>query len=364
MLTPVPHRLAAAALGGSVGTPARGLEGELVRFESLEALRAADRTTVEGRIVFVDRVMERARDGHGYGDAIGVRIHAASEAARLGAIAVLIRSIGTDSTRFPHTGVMHYADDAPQIPVAAIANADADVLARTIGSGTPVRVRMSLGCRDAGEAESANVIAEVPGSDHASEIVLLGAHLDSWDLGRGAIDDGAGVAIILEVARRLSTATPPPRRTIRIVLFANEENGGAGAEAYVAAHRDELASHVVAFEADFGDGRAWAIRTPDAPARSDGWARVARLLEPLEVAWDAGVPDGGADIGDMHELGVPALEVLQDGSRYFDIHHTPNDVMTEVDRESLDDAMRAYLVVAYAAALDVEGIMRPPASAE
>lgn len=361
VVSPVPHRLAMAALGGSVGTPARGIEAELVRFESLDALRAADRTAIEGRIVFVDQVMERSRDGHGYGDAIGVRIHAASESATRGALAVLIRSIGTDATRFPHTGVMRYADDAPRIPAAAIANADADFLGRTMAAGTPVRVHLTLGCRDAGEAQSANVIAEVPGTDRASEIVLLGAHLDSWDLGRGAIDDGAGVGIIVEVARRLATASVRPRRTIRIVLYANEENGGAGAEAYVVAHAAELPQHVVAFEADFGDGRVWGLRSPDAPARSEAWTRVAELLEPLEVAWDLGVPEGGADIEDLHEVGVPALELLQDGSRYFDLHHTANDVMTEVDRASLDDAMRAYLVVAYAAALDVDGITRTAA---
>lgn len=354
MIAPVPHRFAAAALGGSIGTPRRGIEADVVRVESLDALRALDRAAVAGRIVFVDRAMVRARDGHGYGEAVVVRRDAASEAARLGAVAALIRSIGTDGERAPHTGAMRYADDAPRIPVAAISNPDADVLARAAARGA-VRVRIALDCGDAGEARSANVIGEVPGEGAGEEIVLLGAHLDSWDLGRGAIDDGAGVAIVLEAARRIATAAVRPRRTVRVVLFANEENGLAGARAYAAAHEGELARHVLALEADFGDGRAWGLRTPD---RSESWARIASLLAPMGVEWQEEAPHGGADLGPIEERGVPVADVMQDGTRYFDLHHTPNDVLTVVDRESLDHAMRAVLAVAYAATLDVEGLAR------
>jgi hypothetical protein len=365
VVAPVPHALAAAALGGSIGTPDGGIEADVVRVESLEALAALPRADVEGRIVFVDREMKRTRDGSGYGAAVPVRGGAASAAARQGAVAVVIRSIGTDATRFPHTGGMRYADDAPRIPAAAVANADADVLARWAAAGTPIRLRLELGCRDGGEARSANVIGEVPGTDRPGEIVLLGAHLDAWDLGRGAIDDGAGIGIIVEAARQIAASPVRPRRTIRVVMFANEENGLAGARAYAAEHAAELARHVVALEADFGDGRAWGLRTPDAPERSEVWARVARLLEPLGVAWLAGEAHGGADLGPMHEQGrVPLADVAQDGTRYFDIHHTPNDVLTIVDRDSLDHAMRAMLAVAYAAALDVDGITRAPAGAE
>lgn len=356
MISPVPHRLAAAALGGSVGTPAEGIEAEIVRVDSLDALRALPPEQAAGHIVFVDARMERSRDGHGYGQGVVVRIASASIAAERGALAVLIRSVGTDSTRFAHTGVMRYDEAQPRIPIAAISNADADVVARTIARGENVRVRMQLGCHVSPDAESANVIGEVVGSDHASEIVLLGAHLDSWDLGRGAVDDGAGVGIVLEAARQIAQSPTPPRRTVRVVLFANEENGGAGADAYAAAHASELGAHVIAMEADFGDGRAWALRTPD---RSEPWARVASLLEPMEIVWDEDAPHGGADIGAMHEAGgVPPVDVEQDGTRYFDLHHTANDVMTEVDRDSLDHAMRAVMTVAYAAALDVEGITR------
>lgn len=361
VISPVPHRLAAAALGGSVGTPAGGIEASVVRVASLDELATLPRDQVEGRIVFVDQIMSRSRDGSGYGEAIMVRIRSASAAAELGAVAVLIRSIGTDSTRFAHTGVMRYAEGVAQIPAAAISNPDADTLARWIAAGMPVQIRVQLGCRDAGEAQSANVVGDVLGTDAPEEIVLLGAHLDSWDLGRGAIDDGAGVGIMMEVARQIATAPTRPRRTIRVVLFANEENGGAGSRAYAAAHADELDRHVLAMEADFGDGRGYGVHTPEPIAGSPSWARVVRLLEPLGVAYDEGEAEGGADLEAIHEEGgVPLADVMQDGSRYFDIHHTANDVMSSVDRESLDHAMRAVLTVAYAVALDPE-IVRPVA---
>jgi len=363
VLSPAPHRLAAAALGGSVGTPAGGIDAEVVRVTSLDALRALSPEQARGRIVFVDQPMERRRDGSGYGTAVVVRGRSASIASGLGAVAVLIRSIGTDATRFPHTGAMRYEGDAPHIPAAALSNPDADVLGRWLEAGTAVRMHLELGCRDAGEAQSANVIGEVLGSDHPEEIVILGAHLDSWDLGRGAIDDGAGVAIIMEAARLMASAPVRPRRTIRVVLFANEENGLAGARAYAAAHAQER--HVLGIEADFGDGRAWALRTPDVAGRTDPsaptapWARILRLLGPLEVAWQPDEPHGGADLGPLHEAGMPVADVMQDGTRYFDLHHTANDVLSQVDRDSLDHAMRAVLAVAYAASLDVEGIVRP-----
>ncbi|MFO0683841.1 MAG: M20/M25/M40 family metallo-hydrolase [Sandaracinus sp.] len=359
MTSPVPHRLAGAALGGSVGTPEGGIEALVVRVASLDELRALPREQAEGHIVFVDARMERARDGHGYGQGVRVRIQSASIAAERGALAVVIRSVGTDDTRFAHTGVMHYEDGVARIPAAAISNADADVLARTLAAGQDVRLRLSLGCHELPDAQSANVIGEVPGTDRASEVVLLGAHLDSWDLGRGAVDDGAGVAIVMEAARQILVSPTRPRRTVRVVLFANEENGGAGAHAYAEAHASELGAHVAALEADFGDGAAWGLRTPDAPERTEAWQRVASLLAPMGVEWTAEEPHGGADIGPMHEAGgVPAVDVEQDGTRYFDLHHTANDVLTEIDRSSLDHAMRAVLTVAYAAALDVDGIHR------
>ncbi len=352
VLAPVPHDLPVAALGGSVGTPPAGIEADVLRVASLEALAALDGATVEGRIVFVDQIMERARDGHGYGDGVGVRWGAASAAGALGASAVIIRSVGTDASRFPHTGVMHYEEEGPRIPAAAISNADADVLARWIAAGQSVRLNLRLDCSEAGPASSANVVGEVVGSEHPDEIILLGAHLDSWDLGRGAVDDGAGVAIVLEAARQLAASETPPSRTVRVVLFANEENGGAGASAYRLAHGSELHQHRLALEADFGDGAVYAIRTPVDPATSVAWARLMVALEPLSVTRDDGEPHGGADIGDLADSGVPLMDLRQDGTRYFDLHHTANDVLTEVDPESLRQAAQAATIVASWASRD------------
>jgi hypothetical protein len=230
-------------------------------------------------------------------------------------------------------------------------------------SGETVRLHLELGAHDGGEAQSANVIGEIPGTDRAEEIVLLGAHLDSWDLGRGAVDDGAGCAIVMEAGRWIREASTRPRRTVRVVLFANEENGLAGARAYAAAHHEE--PHALGIEADFGDGRAWALRTPDLADRPDPaaisarWDPLARLLAPMGVVWQPDEPHGGADLGPMHApppegAAMPVVDVVQDGTHYFDLHHTANDVLTEVDRASLDHAMRAVLAVAYAASLDVE----------
>jgi hypothetical protein len=352
VIAPVPHDLPVAALGGSVGTPSEGIEGEVVRVESLEALGALAREAVEGRIVFVDQRMERARDGHGYGDGVGVRWGAASAAGVLGASAVIIRSVGTDESRFPHTGLMHYEDDGPRIPAAAISNADADVLTRWIAAGQTVRLGLRLDCTESGPAASANVVGEVVGTEHPDEIILLGAHLDSWDLGRGAVDDGAGVAIVMEAARQLLVSETPPTRTVRVVLFANEENGGAGAAAYLLAHGSELHRHRLAFEMDFGDGAVYGLRTPADPATSQAWGRLMTLLDPLSVTRDEGDPHGGADVGDLGEAGVPLLDLRQDGTRYFDLHHTANDVLTEVDRESLRQAAQVATVVASWASRD------------
>jgi hypothetical protein len=364
VLSPVPHRLAAAALGGSVGTPAGGLEGELVRVTSLEALRALSPEAARGRIVFVDQRMARAQDGHGYGETVPVRGQSASIAAGLGAIAVIIRSVGTDATRFPHTGAMRYAEGVPQIPAAAVSNPDADVLARWIEAGERVRVHLELGAHDGGEAQSANVIGEVPGSDHPEEIVLLGAHLDSWDLGRGAVDDGAGCAIVLEAARWMATAEPRPRRTVRVVLFANEGErprrrarvrGGAPRGATRAGPRGGLrrrprvgAAHTRSRGSPRSVGDLGALGPDRAPC-SRRWAwcgsRASRTAAPTSARCTRPLPRVSR---------CPSPTWCRT-ARATSICTTPrNDVLTEVDRDSLDHAMRALLAVAYAASLDVE----------
>lgn len=334
--------LAVAALGGSVATPPEGIEAEVVEVTSLEALEALPEASARGRIVYVHGVMRRTRDGAGYGDAVPVRGRSASIAARKGALAVIVRSVGTDRTRAPHTGQLRYDDAAPRIPAAALSTADGDSLHRLIAmGGDPARVRLTLGCRTLPDSDSANVVGEVPGSDLAREVVLLGAHLDSWDLGTGALDDGAGVAIVLSTAKRLMTERPP-RRTVRVVLFANEENGLAGARAYAAQHRDELAQHVVALEADAGDGRVFAARYAGAEEGRAAFHRVAEHLASMGVRERDERAHGGADLSPLIPAGVPRVDLSQDMSRYFDVHHTANDTPAMLDERAIDQAVAVW----------------------
>ena len=214
-----------AALGNSVPTPAEGLEAEVAWYPDLAALQADTSGRPRGRIVFIDQKTERTRDGSGYGRAVAARFAGAVEAARQGAVALGIRSIGTDRHRVAHTGAMAYDLNVPRIPAFAVSVPDAELIARLNARGDSMRMQLHLASRADVEATTHNVIAEVPGGELADEVVLLGAHLDSWDVGQGAADDGAGVAIVLAAAASLQRAGLRPRRTVRVVLFANEENG-------------------------------------------------------------------------------------------------------------------------------------------
>jgi carboxypeptidase Q len=360
IVAPSLHPVVLKALGGSVGTGPKGLEAEVVEVSSIEALQKLDRKLVEGKIVFFYRVMRRSQDGSGYGEAVGVRSRGAIAAAKLGAVGVVIRSIGTDSDRVAHTGGMRYEDGVPKIPAAAFSIPDADLLHRLGASGAPVRVRLRLGAKLLGEVDAANVVGEVVGSEAPDEIVLLGAHLDSWDVGQGAVDDAAGCGVMLEVARQLATGPQKPRRTVRVVLFANEENGLAGAKAYAVAHEAELAKHVVAIEADLGAGRVLETRFLGGDKGRAEWARFALDLAALGVARSDADADGGADLIPLRGAGVPVLDLRQDASRYFDLHHTDNDTFDKIDKAELDAATAAFAVMVHGVAMSREDFGRIP----
>jgi hypothetical protein len=357
---PHPHKLFLTALGGSVATPEAGVEAELVEVASLDELAAKKEGDVRGKIVFFNRRMRRTSDGAGYGEAVGVRGAGASRAAKLGAVGVLIRSIGTDSNRTPHTGSLRYEDGIVKIPAAALSIPDADLLERLGREGKPVRVRFTLGCRDRGETESANVIGEIPGRGEPEEIVLLAGHRDSWDLGEGAIDDGAGCGIVIEAARLIAGITPPPRRTIRVVLFGNEENGLAGGRAYSVDHETELPRHVAALEADMGSGRPLGLSWNAGPSAEPLVREIASLLAPLGAGDVSSTGAGGADISRLILAGVPLFSVRQDASRYFDWHHTANDTFDKIEPESLDRMTAAVTVFAYVAAAVPEPVEKIP----
>ncbi|MEO7328471.1 MAG: M28 family peptidase, partial [Minicystis sp.] len=230
----------------------------------------------------------------------------------------------------------------PRIPAAALAIPDADLLFRSIEAGASVRAVLSLGCSPMPVGESANVIGEIPGTDRAEEIVVIGAHLDSWDLGTGALDDGAGCAVAIEVARLCASLPSRPRRTLRVVLFANEELGSGGGHAYARAHAAEMSRHAVAMEVDQGDGRPWALRVPASGREGAVTRALMEGLAPLGIELDPGIARGGVDIAPLAHLGVPFVDLRQDATRYFDFHHTANDVLESVSRADLDDATLAF----------------------
>jgi carboxypeptidase Q len=360
IVAPYPQPVHLAALGGSVGTPEGGIEAEVIEVPSLDAVAKLDPARVKGKIVFYDVHMERSKDASGYGRAVGVRGAGASAAAKLGAVAVLIRSIGTDSNRTPHTGAMHYADGVTKIPAAALSIPDAELLGQEIASGKPVTFRLKLGAHTLPDVETASVVGDIPGREKPDEIVLLGGHLDSWDLGTGAIDDGAGVAIMMEAARQIAQLPQKPRRTIRVVLFANEEFGTSGAKAYAAAHQGELARHRMAGESDLGSGRVWRISSHVDPASLPVVAALAKLLGVEQGENSSG---GGADLGPMSPARVPILSLAQDATTYFDLHHTSNDTLDKIDPKDLDQNVAAWAAVAYAIAEMPGDLGRAPAEA-
>ena len=345
LLLPIPLRLSLCALGGSVGTAPEGVEADVVEATSLEAVDALG-GKAKGKIVFIWQVMERAATGGGYGATVPIRSNGASRAAKVGAAAVLIRSVGTSNARFPHTGGFRYDENTPKIPAAALAVPDADLLHSYLAKGKRVRVRMSLGARKLPDVETANVIGEIPGREKLGEVVLVGGHLDSWDLGMGAIDDGAGCGISIEAARLIGKLPRRPRRTIRVVLFANEENGLAGGRAYAKTHAAELARHVAAVEADGGSGRAHGFGWTAGPAAAPLMAELGAFLAPF--GWGEVKKDGGgADIGPLRAAGVPLFSPSQDMARYFDLHHTADDTFDKIDREELNTNVATVAALLY-----------------
>jgi hypothetical protein len=332
------------ALGGSIGTGSDGIDADAVMVQDLAALAALPAGAVKDKIVFFSNRMERTRDGAGYAKAVPVRATGPSTAAALGAVGVVIRSIGTSDSRFPHTGMTRYSIGAPRIPGLAISNPDADALVRQFESGKPVRLRIKSSSRDLPQVRSANVVGEIPGTDLAREIVILGAHLDSWDPGAGALDDGAGVAIMMGAAKLIKGLDVKPRRTIRVVLFANEEFGLSGSLAYLAANEADIGRHVLGLEADFGAGPVWRLASRVNPGQLPAVDQIFRALGPLKLVRGDNEARGGADLDALSKLGMPILEPSLDGTNYFDVHHTANDTLAQVDPQALRQSVAAFAV--------------------
>ncbi len=364
VLSPFPQPLHLTALGGTVGTGATPLEAEVVEFATLDALKAAPAGSLDGRIAYIANRMERFRDGHGYGPAVAAR-SGASDAAAKGAVALVIRSIGTDTDRFPHTGNQRYPDGARQIPAAALSNPDADLLSNMLRRGQPVKIRLDLDVGMTGNTKQTyNVIGEITGKGKlANEVVVIGGHLDSWDLGTGAIDDGAGVAITMAAGAMIGKLKDAPRRTIRVIAFANEEQGLYGGRAYAETHKDQLDLQQLGAESDFGAGRIYAFRAGVATEARPVIEQIGALLAPLGIAYEATGGSPGPDIGPFAKLGMPWADLQQDGSDYFDLHHTANDTLDKIKATDLDQQVAAYAVMTYAAAQSPVDFGRSPPAA-
>ena len=362
IVSPDPQSLSLTALGGSVGTPEEGIRAEVVGFRDVDELNEASADDVRGKIVFLNRRMEPRRDGSGYGETVSNRSRGPSAAAEKGALALLIRSVGTGTHRFPHTGGTRYREDVPAIPAAALAVPDADLLEYRLERDEPVVVRLRMTSRTLPDAQSANVLAEVRGSESPDEIVLLACHLDSWDLGTGAIDDGAGCAIVVEAARIV--AAHDPSRTIRVLLAANEEFGLSGARAYAEAHAEEIPRHRLAFEADFGAGRVWSWESSVSPAAVGFLERARAALSPLGIEYTGNEARGGADLIPLRQQSVPLADLNQDGTDYFDYHHTADDTFDKIEPEALAQNVAAYAALAWVASETTEDLRPVPREAE
>jgi hypothetical protein len=348
------QKIVLCALGASVATPANGITADVIAVRNFDELKSLPRSKVAGKIVLFNYPFDKqmAAEGRGneaYGEAVVYRSDGPSAAARQGAVACLIRSVGGADYRLPHTGQTDYASDAPKIPAGAVTAEDADLIADLVRQG-PVKMKLVLTPQILPNVESANVIGDIKGSEHPEQVVVVSGHLDSWDLGTGAIDDGAGVAVSMEAANLIQKLHLKPKRTIRVIAWMNEENGSAGSKQYAKDHEKEWSNHFAAMEADGGAGHPVGINIK-------GKFEIKRLLAPvLAVLQESGAGGTnfaehiGADIEPMEKAGVPAFSPIQDSRFYFNYHHTAADTLDKVVPKELAENSAVVAVTAYALA--------------
>ena len=340
IVEPARHPLVMLGLGDSVATPPDGVQADVLAVRNFEDLDAKA-SQARGKIVFFNTPFTS------YGETVRFRSSGPSRAARYGAVAMLIRSVGPDGLRTPHTGALQYASDAPRIPAASITTEDADRVQRMIDRGSRVVVRLKMEAHFEADAESANVVGELRGREKPEEIVVLSGHLDSWDVGAGATDDGGGCIVTWEALRIMKKLNLRPRRTVRVVLWTNEENGGRGGLAYRDQHRGELGRHVMMLESDGGVFRPLGFGYTGNETGRQTVKAIATLLTGIG-ADQINPGGGGADIGpSVTEAHIPAMSLDVDGSKYFLIHHTPADTIDKIDPVEMAKCAAAVAVMAY-----------------
>jgi carboxypeptidase Q len=342
IVAPHPSALVMLGLGNSVGTPPLGIEADLLVVRNFTELDAAGERT-RGKIVLFNVPFST------YGETVQYRSSGPSRAAALGAVAALVRSVGPPGLRTPHTGALRYTEGQPQIPAAAISTEDADRLQRMQTRGTAVRLRLKMEAKFLPDADSANVIGEIRGRELPNEVIVVGGHFDSWDVGTGSTDDGGGCVVTWEALRLMKKLNLRPRRTVRVVLFTNEENGLAGGRAYLERYRRQLGNHVLMLESDSGVFRPTGFGFSGSPAARATIQEIASLLHTIDADRISGSGDG-ADIGPSVEAGkIPAMSLEVDGN-YFLIHHTPADTIDKIDPTDMAKASAAIAVIAYVVA--------------
>ena len=348
------QKIVLCALGGSVATPKNGIEAEVLVVKNFDELKSMPREKVAGKIVlfnyrFDKQIAAQGRSFQAYGEAVVYRSDGPSTAAREGAVACLIRSVGSADYRLPHTGLTDYAPDAPKIPAGAVTGEDADLIADLVQPGT-VKMKLTLTPQTLPDIESANVVADIKGSEHPEQVVIVSGHLDSWDLGTGAIDDGAGVAISMEAANLIQRLHLKPKRTIRVIAWMNEENGERGSKQYAKDYAKEISDHFAAMETDGGAGHPIGVNIKANPEAKKMFAPVAAILQESGAGILDLVEHCGADIEPLERAGVPAFSPIQDSRFYFNYHHTAADTLDKIVPNELAENSAVVAVVAYALA--------------
>src|SRR3989475_748909 len=348
------QKIVLCALGASVATPANGITADIIAVRNFDELKSLPRDKVAGKIVLFNYSFDKqmAAEGRGneaYGEAVVYRSDGPSAAARQGAVACLIRSVGGADYRLPHTGQTNYANDAPKIPAGAVTAEDADLIADLVRQG-PGKMKLVLTPQTLADVESANVIGEIKGSEHPEQVIIVSGHLDSWDLGTGAIDDGAGVAVSMEAANLIQKLHLKPKRTIRVIAWMNEENGSAGSKQYAKDHDKDWANHFAAMETDGGAGHPLGINIKAKPELKKMLAPVATILQESGAGMLNLVEHCGADIELLEKAGVPAFSPIQDSRFYFNYHHTAADTLDKIVPKELVENSAVVAVAAYALA--------------
>src|SRR5213596_3247331 len=346
------QKIVLCALGASVATPPNGIEAEVIVVRNFDELKSLPRNKVAGKIVLLNYPFDKqmaaeGRGGEAYGEAVVYRSKGPSEAARQGAIACLIRSVGGADYRLPHTGMTDYAKDAPKIPAGAVTAEDADLIANLVPQG-PVKMKLVLTPKTLPDIESANVIADIKGSEHPEQIVIVSGHLDSWDLATGATDDGAGVTVAMETAHLIQQLHLKPKRTVRIIAWMNEENGSRGSKQYQKDHASEFANHFAVNETDGGAGHPTGLNLKTKPEVKKMLEPVAKILQEIGAGSLNFSEHVGADTEPMEKAGVPAFSPMQDSRFYFSYHHTPADTLDKIVPRELQENATVVAVAAYA----------------